>query len=221
MNSRMELSQFMGPRNYQAPKLIWTPGLENEELRLKHEKVQDFQKTKDALYLYTARESDRWWEPHLNFIADVVRPPSTVLNYYAATGWIGLQMRAGLTVDYVDYQTRCTDFLEWRLKSRGGGGEVYNLRDDIPAHDAVVCIDGAWRHTDPLHLVNKLATLGDLVVLDLDTRLVYDVIGSLDFISKTYGIVSHRVANHYVNLVAFRTGAVVDEGQLDELADES
>ena len=213
MNSREELAAFLGESNYEARKMLWTPQLENEALRgVEFPSVQAFQDTKESLYLYTVREWAEWWIPHMEYIRDRIAPPATVLDYHAATGWIGLAMRPGLQVHHADYQTRCLDFLRWRLKSRGGNGEVYNLEDGAPPQvfDAVVAIDAVWRYKDPMGFIDNLAQFGLILVLDLDSRLVYDIGKVLAHVSERYKVIDHKTVNHYVNLVAIRTGTSID-----------
>lgn len=212
MNSREELANFLGPNNYEARKMLWTPAMENSALRADFPSVEAFQDTKESLYLYTVREWSEWWIPHREFIRDRITPPAKVLDYHSATGWMGLDLRDGIAVDYADYQTRCLDFLRWRLASRHGGGEVYDLEEGVPSRvfDAVVAMDTVWRYKDPCGFIDELAKFGAILVLDLDSRLVYDVGEVLAYVSERYEVIVHEVKNHYVNLVSIRTGTSID-----------
>lgn len=207
MNLREEVAAFLGPRNFEPTKFIWTMDSERDALFVEHKTAEAFQKSKESLYMYTWREEHHWWRPHLTLVGDVVRPPASVLDYHSSTGWMGLRYSPALEVSFADYQTRCTDFLRWRLKDRGLESTVYDVEDDIPVHDAVVCFDAAWRYRNPWTLVQRLAGLGAVVVMDLDNRTV-DAKGVLEKMQRNYTVFNHRVSNHYVDLVAFRTGIV-------------
>jgi hypothetical protein len=208
MNAQEELMAHLGKRNYEAHKMAWSTERVAAVLA-GFKDIKAFQQDKEALYFYAARESnDLWWVAHRTFIREVAGPCS-LLEYHAATGWFGLPLADdyGYQVNHADYQSRCTTFLNWRLKRRKSEAEVWKLDEAIPAHDVVLCYDALQRYApkDRWALVERLAGLGALVILDADVRQVENAAELIERIGRAYEVASHKVANHYVNLMAFFT----------------
>jgi len=210
MNATHELATHLG-KNFESGHLVW----DATKLTRTLEAFKDwyaFQNDKEALYLYTRRETnDLAWLPHIAFVREVqAAQPQTkdALDFMCATGWNG--MRFGATA-FADYKTRCSDFLRQRVKRRNLDVKVYDLgKDAVPIYPCVVCFDAAHRFEDPLDLVATLAQLGEFVVMDADSRQV-DALALVDVIGDAYHIINHRVVNHYVHLVAFLTDAQIEE----------
>lgn len=209
MTARAELAAYLG-KNYEAAHLFWNAQKLGSTLD-GFTNWQTFQKDKEALYLYTWRETNEWWLPHIRFMREVqaITPKALeALDYLCATGWNGLRYGAAA---FADYKTRCTTFLRTRLRARGSGAKVYDLaKDDVPVHPCVVCFDGIPKYEDPFELVATLAGLGEVVVMDADSRQV-DAPELMAVIGEAYPIIHSKIINHYVHFVAFSTDAQIVE----------
>ena len=206
---RATLARYLD-KNYEAHHLFWNNQKLNSTLA-QFKDWQAFQRDKEALYLYTWRETDDWWLPHIQFVREVqaITPKAKeALDYLCATGWNGLRYDA---VAFADYKTRCSQYLRWRLRQDRSSAEVYDLdKDKIPVYPCVVCLDGAHRYDDPFELVATLAGLGEVVIMDADSRQV-DAPELMAAIGEAYPIIHHKIINHYVHFVAFTTDAQIVE----------
>ncbi len=200
-----ELAEYLG-NNFEPRKMNWTNA--SDVAALEAAGREAFQRDKEALYLYTWRESADWWLPHPTFVLDVVPRGAALLDYKASTGWTGMRLYTDYRVSFAEVKNRCSDFLAWRLRQRGSDKVLTG--DDIPLHDAVVSFDVANWMEEPSELVQELAALAPLCVLDADSRRV-DVRALLDTISAEYRIINHRSVNHYVNLVAFHNATFEED----------
>jgi len=210
MSGTEELAIHLG-KNFESGHLVWnTPKLERALEGFKD--WHAFQNDKEALYLYARREdNDAAWLPHIAFVREVnamFAETKDALDFMCATGWNGL--RCGATA-FADYKTRCSRFWAWRLKLRKSKAPVYDLsKDAVPVYPLVVCYDAAHRFEDPLDLVAMLAQRGEFVVMDADSRQV-DALALVETIGDAYHIINHKVVNHYVHLIAFKTDAQIVE----------
>jgi len=220
MGAIQDLAAYLG-KEYQSGKLAWPHERVVKELAKYKNDWRAFQRDKEALYLYARREdNDEWWLPHLHFLNEVraERKPATLLALHAVTGWFGV--RAGADA-YADYQTRCTEFLRWRLKRHKSKATVYDLsKGEIPPHDMAFAYDAAHLYADPLELAARLASVARLCVLDLDGRRL-DAPATVERIGERYEIFKVKTANVYAWLVAFDAGAgVVEEEAALEVAED-
>ena len=181
-------------------------------------------KSKALIYKQVQTWASSWRAPYFDFVQEVT-PSVKALDYHCGVGAVGLWLRRyGYQMDFAGPKSECTKFLRWRLERRGVEAQVYDQdKDDIPRYPLVVCFEAL--HTYPSEqqfgLVQKLARLGEVVIVNLNTRNVVnlstrpyeqerfcfpvDVAGLYEQIEQDYSIVGHRVSNVYAHLVAFRT----------------
>jgi len=209
MGAIAELAAYLG-KNYEPSKLNWPHERLMQELARHKGNWLAFQRSREALYLYARREdNDEWWLPHLHFLNEVraERRPGTVLEAHAVTGWFGV--RAGADA-YADYQSKATEFLHWRLKLHKSKAQVYDLgKGAIPRHGLAFAFNAAHLYADPLELVDRLASLGSIGVLDLDGRRL-DAPATVARIGERYDIFKMKTVNYYAWLVAFNAPASVE-----------
>lgn len=212
MTIREEMAEYLGPNNWQ-PGALAHNDVKMAEVMRGYASLAAFQDSKDGLHHWAWRELQDWWLPMVSFAAEYTPAHATLLDYHAATGWVGLRV-PGRAVAFADYQTRCSDFLRWRLERRGLEAEFCDLNSGEPERaDAVVCIGalGAYPPDAQWDFVQKLAGLGDVVALGLDRRyrgwpLCYpvDAGGLLGQIRETYPVRAERVLHDgNVYMVAF------------------
>ena len=220
MNAQYELAEFMG-KGFESNKLLWDDRSLRQALAPYQGLVEWQRQDKESLYLYAHIAISEWRLPYLTFVQEVAPPPRSVLAYHDGVGGVGLQLGDGYELAFADYQTRLTKFLRWRLKQRKLKSPVYDIeKDDVPTHPLVMCFDSIQRYETDAQwgFVQQLATLGEMVVFNMDTRnfeldgffYSVDVGGLLKQIRDSFDLVRHKVVNHYVNLIAFRTDARID-----------
>jgi len=227
MGAVNELASYLGHNTFQSHKLVWTPERLTKVLK-SHKTWADFQSDVEALYLYASREDrDDWWLPHMSFaVEQFAGRVKTVLEYGAAIGWFGFRlMGRGFDVDFVESESRCATFLDWRLRLHGLDRTVI-APDDFPLSrvwDGVTCFDllGRYDEGGQCELLDLLPTLGTVVVFDADVRdrpkmKGIDVPALLDYLADGHDILAHKVVNHYVHLVAYRA----KDGPVTEILEE-
>lgn len=226
----LELETYMRS-DFKRAKLLGGDAMVIEEAR-QFETPTEFYKGSEAyLYHLTAYNLTDWKAPYYQFTREVA-PACGVLDYGCGIGADGLALREfGYgPVAFADYQSKCTQYLRWRLKKRGIEADVYDVeQDDIPAFPLVVSFD-VIEHVPPDEqwpFIQRLAELGQVVVLNMISKpSAYDAIGIhhpvdvpalLERVREEYLLMRHHIANHWVNLVAFRTNTPVsDDTQVKE-----
>ena len=215
MGATHELAAYLGENSFESHKLVWTAE-RLAKILTSHASWADFQNDVESLYLYARREdSDEWWLPHLAFASEQLAPHTrSVMAYGAATGCTGFPLiQRGFDVSFAARETRCSDFLQWRLKSRKEKKAISPL-DAFPIsrlYGGVVCFDmlGQYDEDGQKELLDLLPSIGSIAIFDADVRdrpgmKGVDVDALLKWLAERHEVVTHKVANHYVHLVAYR-----------------
>jgi 2-polyprenyl-3-methyl-5-hydroxy-6-metoxy-1,4-benzoquinol methylase len=114
---------------------------------------------------------------------------------------------------FADFDSKCTEYLKWRLKRRGLDTPVYDVeKNNIPRFPLVVSFDVVEHIEDQWAFLQRLAELGQTVVVSLIDRPLMrglhhlvDVTGLESQIKDKYGILSAKTYNEIVRIVAFKT----------------
>lgn len=213
MNAKYELAEYLGDK-WEPSWWVW----DNAKMRREMSGFSDgwdfYRRSKYITYLLAHASISDWRKPYLTFVRETIAP-CEVLVYHAGVGGFGLQLYDGwgYTPTFADYQTKATPFLKWRLKQRGLKSNLYDLqKDEIPHSPLVICFDALERYVPEQQpvLIERLAALGDTVIINvtrdsfvepkfyhpLDISALSDQIGSR--------LISHKIVNVYINLIAFR-----------------
>jgi len=178
---------------------------------------------KALIYKQLQTWASPWRAPYFDFVQEMT-PSIKALDYHCGVGAVGLWLRRyGYQMDFAGLKSECTKFLRWRLERRGITAQVYDQdKDAIPRYPLVVCFEALHYYPpeEQFELVRELARLGQVVIINLNTRNVVnfstrpyeqerfcfpvDVAGLLEQIEQNYSIVRHKVSNVYAHLVAFR-----------------
>lgn len=168
----LELIEYLGD-DFDLAKLTGKDALVIEEAA-KYETPEQFYK-EGTVYLYhlTLFNADKWKAPIYETLRKTIEP-CAVLDYGCGIGGDGLNMmRFGFSPAFADFNTRCTDFLRWRLARRNLSAPVYDIeKDEVPRYPLVISFD-VLEHIEPEKqwaFLDRLGELGRLVAVSMPMK---------------------------------------------------
>jgi SAM-dependent methyltransferase len=163
-----ELREYLGDA-YDPRRLEQWEAAVDEELRAVGDEATLYRTSQMYLYNLTAFAMSRTKEPYLMDLTRFVRPRGRVLDYGCGIGSDGLLLlEAGYEVGFADFANPSTEYLRWRLRTRGFEAPVYDLDADPPPSDwdAVFAFDVIEHVDDPFGFLAALESLGRLVAVN-------------------------------------------------------
>jgi len=236
-----ELEQYLGER-FEPRLLHWRDADIVGELG-KYQDARDYRRrSKPLVYREAHLGESEWRAPYLQFAREVCGP-TDVLDYHCGVGSFGLRLQDdyGYRADFADEKGECAKFLKWRIEQRGASSRVYDIdKDEIPRHSLVICFDKVLLYPpeQQLGFIELLATLGEVVVFNLNTRdfnydgfyYPVDVEALAGQIAQKFELIRRWTVNHYAHLFAIRgietvecdtaDGAVIDESPGDDALED-
>jgi len=212
MNPRQELAEYLGDA-FNPKLLTGSDALVMNEFRRYHSAEEFYKRNTIYLYHLTVFGQSAWKQPFYQFVREVSQP-CEVLDYGCGVGMDGLALAEyGYAPVFADYDSKCTEYLRWRLKRRGMDTPVYDVeKDAIPRFPLVVSFDVVEHVEDQWTFLQRLAALGKTVVVNLTDRLPLhglhypvDVADLESRVRNQYEIFSAKTYNEIVRVVAFKT----------------
>jgi SAM-dependent methyltransferase len=212
MNPRQELAEYLGDA-YDPSLLTGNDALVMDEFRRYHSAEEFYKRNTIYLYHLTVFGQSDWKQPFYQFVREVSQP-CRMLDYGCGIGADGLALaESGYIPAFADYESKCTDYLKWRLKRRELVTTVYDIeKDNIPRFPLVVSFDVIEHAEEQWSFLCRLAELGRVVVVNLTKRpplrglhFPVDAAGLEARIGSEYQILSAKTYNEIVRVVAFRT----------------
>jgi SAM-dependent methyltransferase len=164
-----ELKEYLGD-SYDHARLQRYEEAVDEELAQVGDEPTLYRTSQMYLYNLTAFAMSRTKEPYLSDLTDVVPRGSRVLDYGCGIGSDGLLLlEAGYDVGFADFANPSTEYLRWRLQSRGLDAPIYDLDSapPEPGWDAAYSFDVIEHVDDPFAFLASLERLSSLVVVNL------------------------------------------------------
>lgn len=216
LNPRAELAEYLGAE-YDSTLLTGSDALVVDEFRRYHSPTEFYKRNTIYLYHLTVFGQSVWKRPYYQFVREVAKP-CKVLDYGCGIGVDGLALAEyGYVPSFADYESRCTDYLKWRMQKREWDNPVYDVEaDKIPRYPLVISFD-VMEHVEPDEqwaFLQRLAEVGRIVIVNLIDRPPLreglhhrvNISGLKERIEKNYTILSAKIYHDgLAHVVAFET----------------
>lgn len=162
-----ELSAYLGPRFDEKRLWHYERQLEEEFAELGDE--ARFYRTSFAyLYNLTAFAMTETKLPYLRELIAHVPPGARILDYGCGIGSDGLMLiEAGYRVEFADFDNPSTEYLRWRLKSRGLEAPIHRVDGHVPGgFDAAFSFDVIEHVEDPFAFLGELESRATLIAVN-------------------------------------------------------
>ena len=119
---------------------------------------QFYKESKTLLYHLTWFSEDQWKKPYHRIIRENFVPPATMLDYGCGVASDGLKFsELGYEVKFMDMESKCTKFAEWRLKTYGiKDAKVHGFNEPLDRVDLVFAFDVVEHVEDPKKLLSEI-----------------------------------------------------------------
>lgn len=162
-----ELREYLGDefaldrlQNYQATL--------DSEYEAVGDEQRFYRSSRGYLYNLTAFAMTGTKTPYLRELAKHVPGGSRILDYGCGIGSDGLLLiEAGYRVEFADFDNPSTEYLRWRLASRGIDAPVHDLDHEVPGgFDATFAFDVIEHVDDPRAFLGEMEARADLVMVN-------------------------------------------------------
>ncbi len=133
---------------------------------------QFYRESKTLLYHLTWFGEDQWKKPYHRVIRENFVPPATMLDYGCSVASDGLKFsELGYDVKFMDMESECTKFAEWRLRTHGiKDAKVHGFNEPLDKADLVFAFDVVEHVEDPKKLLSDIERRGKCVAVNFLTQ---------------------------------------------------
>jgi SAM-dependent methyltransferase len=163
-----DLQAYLGDA-YERARLERYEELLEEEVAAVGDEATLYRTSQAYLYNLTAFAMTGTKLPYLEAFTSKVPVGARVLDYGCGIGSDGLMLlEAGYRVEFADFDNPSTEYLRWRLKSRGLEAPVHDLDGEVPGgFDAAYAFDVIEHVPDGWALLRDMEKRAALVMVNL------------------------------------------------------
>lgn len=129
---------------------------------------QFYRESETMLYHGVFFGEDQWKIPYRQLVQETMPARATILDYGCGVGSDGIKFaEMGYDVSFADYQSKCLEFLKWRIELRDWQTKVYPDFQIDSKFDLVFAFDVLEHSQTPEQVLVEMEKLGGKVAVNL------------------------------------------------------